>query len=42
MPPWLGDFGDARRQAIGVALLERLVEVGQSGVIEGNMATTRL
>jgi hypothetical protein len=32
MPPSLGRFGDARRQATGVALLERLVEVGQSGI----------
>ena len=32
MPPSLGRFGDARRQATGAALLSRLVEVGQSGV----------
>jgi hypothetical protein len=32
MPPSLGHFGDARRRAAGVALLTRLVEVGQSGV----------
>jgi hypothetical protein len=32
MPPSLGRFGHARRQATGIALLERLVEVGQFGV----------
>ena len=32
MPPSLGHFGDARRQAAGIDLLGRLVEVGQSGV----------
>jgi hypothetical protein len=32
MPPSLGRFGDARRQAAGIDLLARLVEVGQSGV----------
>jgi hypothetical protein len=32
MPPSLGQFGDARRQAAGTDLLARLVEVGQSGV----------
>jgi hypothetical protein len=32
MPASLGRFGDARRQAAGIELLARLVEVGQSGV----------
>jgi hypothetical protein len=32
MPPSLGRFGDARREAAGIDLLARLVEVGQSGV----------
>ena len=32
MPPSLGHFRDARRQQVGVDLLARLVEVGQSGV----------
>lgn len=32
MPPSLGRFGDARRQAAGIDLLARLVEVGESGV----------
>jgi hypothetical protein len=32
MPRSLGYFGDARREATGIAMLERLVEVGQSGV----------
>lgn len=32
MPPSLGRFRDARRQAAGIDLLARLVEVGQSGV----------
>jgi hypothetical protein len=32
MLPSLGLFGDARRQAAGIDLLTRLVEVGQSGV----------
>jgi Transposase DDE domain len=32
MPPTLGRFGDARREAVGIDLLARLVEVGQSGV----------
>jgi len=32
MPPSLGRFGDARRQATSTALLQSLVEVGQSGV----------
>jgi hypothetical protein len=32
MPPSLGRFGDTRRQAAGIDLLARLVEVGQGGV----------
>ena len=32
MPPSLGCFGDARRLSVGIDLLARLVEVGQSGV----------
>ena len=32
MPPSLGQFRDARREAAGIDLLARLVEVGQSGV----------
>lgn len=32
MPPTLGRFGDARREKAGIDLLNRLVEVGQSGV----------
>ena len=32
MPPSLGRFGDARRRAVGIDLLARLVVVGQSGV----------
>jgi len=32
VPPSLGYFGDGRRQAAGMDLLARLVEVGQSGV----------
>jgi hypothetical protein len=32
MPRSLGYFGDVRREATGIAMLERLVEVGQSGV----------
>jgi hypothetical protein len=32
MPPTLGRFGDARREAAGIDLLARLVEVGQSGI----------
>lgn len=32
MPPSLGYFGHARREAAGRAMLERLMEVGQTGV----------
>lgn len=41
MPPTLGHFGDARRRAVGVDLLTRLVEVGQSGVTVRGLGGSR-
>ena len=41
MPPSLGHFGDARRQQVGIDLLARLVEVGQSGVKVRRLGGTR-